>query len=78
VLESGTEEQMGANVEKIVKWVEEWKRVREGLREDEEMDVVPFAEAEVVEADEEDDEEEEDDGSSDDDEEEDDGDDAKA
>ena len=84
VLESGTEEQMERNVAAIVRWVEEWKKVREGLGEDEEMDVVPFAAEEVVEADgsqdvdDDEDEEEEEDGNSDDDEEEDDGNDAKA
>jgi len=83
VLESGTEVQMEGNVERIVRWVEEWKKVREGLGEDEEMDVVPFAAEEVVAAedDQEEDEEEEDDRSSDDDdddeEEEDDRDDGK-
>lgn len=81
VLESGTEEQMGENVERIVKWVEEWKKVREGLGQDEEMDVVPFASAEVEGADddedEDDDEEEEEDGSADDDDDEDDDGDAK-
>jgi len=64
--------QMEGNVERIVRWVEEWKKVREGLEEDEEMDVVPFAadagdqiEEAVGDEDEdedEDDEEEEDDG----------------
>jgi len=42
VLESGSDEEMEANVKKIVEWVEKWKQKREEVGESEEMDVVPF------------------------------------